>query len=55
VGQVCEVLDPIANGVGRIRLGDSVWTVHGPDAPAGSRVRIVAAEGAALRVEPVAN
>lgn len=51
VGQVCEVLDPITNGVGRVRLGDTLWTVHGADAPAGSRVRIVAAEGAVLRVE----
>lgn len=51
VGQVCEVVDPIVNGVGRVRLGDTIWTVHGPDAPAGGRVRIVAAEGAVLQVQ----
>jgi membrane protein implicated in regulation of membrane protease activity len=50
VGQVCEVVDPITNGSGRVRLGDTIWTVHGPDAPAGGRVRVVAVEGAVLQV-----
>ena len=37
VGQVCEVVDPIVNGVGRVHLGDTIWTVHGPDLAAGAR------------------
>ena len=53
VGQLCEVVDPIVNGVGRVRLGDTIWTVHGPDVAAGRRVRVVAVEGAVLTVEPV--
>lgn len=52
IGQVCEVVDPIVDGVGRIRLGDTIWTVHGPDARAGARVRVVAVEGAVLKVMP---
>lgn len=54
VGQLCEVVDPIVNGVGRVRLGDTIWTVHGPDVATGTRVCVVAVEGAVLRVEPAA-
>lgn len=54
VGQLCEVVDPIENGVGRVRLGDTIWTVHGPDLAAGARVRVIAVEGAVLKVEPAA-
>lgn len=54
VGQLCEVVDPVVNGVGRVRLGDTIWTVHGPDLAAGARVRVIAVEGAVLKVEPAA-
>ncbi len=49
-GQVCELLDPIHNGFGRARVGDGVWTVSGPELPAGARVRVIAVEGTVLRV-----
>ncbi len=52
VGQVFTLEQPIIDGAGRVRIGDTVWRVAGPDAPAGSRVRVVTADGAALRVEP---
>jgi len=46
------VLDqPIAQGVGRLALGDTIWRISGPDLPAGRRVRVVGADGAVLRVE----
>jgi inner membrane protein len=51
-GQVCELLEPIHNGTGRARIGDGVWTVSGPDLPAGARVRVVAVEGTVLTVVP---
>lgn len=48
------VLDqPIAQGVGRLALGDTIWRVSGPDLPAGRRVRVVGNDGAVLRVEAV--
>lgn len=53
VGQTVLVVEPIENGSGRVKLGDSVWTARGADAEAGSRVRIVGADGTCLRVEPV--
>jgi membrane protein implicated in regulation of membrane protease activity len=42
---------PIVDGVGTIRIDDTVWRVSGPDCPAGSRVKISRADGADLMVE----
>jgi membrane protein implicated in regulation of membrane protease activity len=50
-GKVLEIVDSIENGYGKARLGDSVWTVRGPDAPAGARVRVVGVENTVLVVE----
>ena len=44
----------IENGVGRVRVGDSDWRATGPDAPAGSRVRVVGADGSTVQVVPEA-
>ncbi|HEX8668742.1 MAG TPA: NfeD family protein [Allosphingosinicella sp.] len=51
-GETLVVVAEIENGRGRVRVGDSVWACRGPDCPAGSRVKVVGADGACLRVEP---
>ncbi len=53
IGQTVTVVEPIVGGEGRVKVGDSVWTALGPDADAGARVRVIAAEGTALRVEGI--
>jgi membrane protein implicated in regulation of membrane protease activity len=50
VGRVFTLEKPIIDGSGTVKIGDTVWRVAGPDAPAGSRVRIVQADGASLTV-----
>ena|SRR5579862_7876839 len=50
VGRVFTLEKPIVDGAGTVRIDDTVWRVSGPDAPAGSRVRIVQADGASLTV-----
>ncbi len=50
-GKVLEIVDSIENGYGKAKLGDGVWTVRGPDAPAGARVRVVGVENTVLVVE----
>jgi inner membrane protein len=50
VGRVFTLEKPIVDGVGTVRIDDTIWRVAGPDAPAGSRVRIVRADGASLTV-----
>jgi membrane protein implicated in regulation of membrane protease activity len=50
VGRVFTLEKPIIDGAGTVRIDDTIWRVAGPDAPAGSRVRIVQADGASLTV-----
>jgi membrane protein implicated in regulation of membrane protease activity len=50
VGRVFTLEKPIIDGAGTVRIDDTVWRVAGPDTPAGSRVRIVDADGANLTV-----
>jgi inner membrane protein len=50
VGRVFTLEKPIVDGSGTVRIDDTVWRVSGPDAPAGSRVKIVEADGVRLTV-----
>ncbi|HEX2017784.1 MAG TPA: NfeD family protein [Aurantimonas sp.] len=52
IGRESVLSDDIVGGRGRIGIGDSWWSVEGPDLPKGTRVRVVGAEGSVLRVEP---
>ena len=53
IGREVVLDQPIVDGFGRVRIGDTKWRASGPDLPAGQRVRIVGAEGPILRVEAV--
>jgi hypothetical protein len=50
VGRVFTLEKPIVDGAGTVRIDDTIWRVAGPDVPAGSRVKIVQADGASLTV-----
>jgi membrane protein implicated in regulation of membrane protease activity len=50
VGRVFTLERPIIDGSGTVRIDDTIWRVAGPDTPAGSRVKIVQADGASLTV-----
>ena len=52
VGRVLPLHEAIVNGQGRVKFGDALWTVEGPELPAGHQVRIVGASSMVLRVEP---
>lgn len=51
VGQTFTLVEPVRDGSGKIRVGDTVWLVRGADLPEGARVRVVAARGSVLDVE----
>lgn len=51
VGRIAPVEEAIRGGRGRIRVGDTIWIAEGPEAPAGSRVRIKGVNGSILLVE----
>jgi membrane protein implicated in regulation of membrane protease activity len=55
VGQTLTVVEPIVHGRGKVRLGDTLWAVEGPDCPAGTRVRVTGVAGTVLVVEPLAS
>ncbi|MGB3722395.1 MAG: NfeD family protein [Pacificimonas sp.] len=52
VGRILTVVEPISGGRGRVKLNDSPWIAEGPDAALGTKVRVVAVDGAVLTVEP---
>lgn len=51
IGQACTLDVAIVNGVGKVRLGDTVWRVSGDDLPAGTQVRVTGVDGMTLQVE----
>lgn len=54
VGREFTLEKPIIDNSGTLRIDDTVWRVSGANAPAGSRVRIMTADGASLTVAPAA-
>ena len=54
VGHEGQIDEPIVNGYGRLKLGDTWWRIAGPDMAAGKRVRVIGtADGNVLKVEAV--
>ena len=52
IGKEFYLEEAIERGFGRIRVGDSLWRVAGPELPKGAKVRVAAVEdGATVRVE----
>jgi membrane protein implicated in regulation of membrane protease activity len=51
IGRTAVLREPIAEGRGRIQLGDTMWLVQGPDLAAGNRVKVVGVQGSELIVE----
>lgn len=52
VGSAFVVVEAIANGRGKIQIGDTLWQVTGPDADLGTTVKVMGSKGATLAVEP---
>lgn len=51
IGQSFDLVDPIVNGRGSVKIGDSVWRVEGPELPKGARVKVTGSDGAVLKVQ----
>jgi membrane protein implicated in regulation of membrane protease activity len=51
IGQIVLVVEPIeADGRGKVRAADTVWTAEGVKAAVGKRVRVVGVKGTVLTV-----
>lgn len=55
VGGSYILSEAIVDGRGKAKVGDTQWLVAGPDAPRGSVVRVVGADGNILRVVAAEN
>jgi membrane protein implicated in regulation of membrane protease activity len=55
IGESHDLVDPIVNGRGSVKIGDSIWRVTGPELPSGARVTVVGADGTLLKVEPAGS
>ena len=53
LGSEASLDEPIENGVGRVKLGDTMWRVRGNDLPAGAKIRVTGSDGSSLLVEAV--
>jgi membrane protein implicated in regulation of membrane protease activity len=53
VGRTFVLKEAINNGRGRVEVGESMWLVTGPDAEAGTRIRVTGVDGTMLVVESV--
>lgn len=51
IGRRFTLDEPIVNGYGKLRVGDSVWSVSGSDLPAGTQVTVTGTSGVVLLVE----
>lgn len=52
IGQSFDLVDPIVNGRGSIKAGDTIWRVEGPELPKGARITVIGADGTLLKVTP---
>lgn len=51
IGRTFPLERAIESGRGRVRVGDTLWLVSGPELPLGTVVRVIGVDGATLLVE----
>lgn len=51
LGRTFVLHEAIVGGRGKIRAGDTLWLVTGPELPAGAEVRVIGQDGVLLKVE----
>lgn len=51
INTILSLQHPIKNGRSRVRIHDSIWSVEGPDLPAGTKVIVIGVKGNALLVD----
>ena len=51
IGHVVKVPGGIADGAGKIKLGQRKWMLRGPNVPAGASVRVTGVDGTVLIVD----
>ena len=52
VGRNFTLAEPIVNGMGKIKVDDSIWKISGDDCDAGTKIKVTGIDGTVFRVEP---
>jgi inner membrane protein len=55
IGLILVLSQAIEGGRGRVRVGDTLWQVEGPELPCGTEVKVAAAKATLLLVERVGS
>ena len=55
IGRTFTLSEPIVNGMGKLRVDDTIWRVSGADMPVGRKVQVTGVDGTTLRVEAIAE
>ncbi len=53
VGRVMTLEEPIVNGIGKIKIGDTFWRIEGKDCATGTQVKIMGVDSTRLQVSPM--
>ncbi len=53
IGRTFTLHDPIRNGQGHLKIGDTLWVIEGEDIETGTEVQVVGVKGINLQVEPI--
>ncbi len=51
IGRIFTLSEPIVNGRGKIRSGDTWWSVMGPELPVDTKVKVIGVDGIVLKVK----
>lgn len=52
IGRIFTLDEPIVDGEGKVKIGDSIWKIRGEDCPAGTKIKVIQSEGVTLLVQP---
>ncbi len=53
IGREIALSEGIQMGRAKVQIGDALWTIEGPDMPAGTHVKVVSTDGIVLKVQAV--
>lgn len=51
IGQVFTLIEPIVDGVGRVKINGSIWRVSGREMPAQTKIKVLSINGNILNIE----
>ena len=51
VGREFTLAEPVVNGVGKLKVDDTMWKIEGDDCESGTKIKMIEADGAVLKIE----